>query len=87
VQVDWLFKNNLDAERSRVANTFSSPDIMRGFVNTVSRGTRLNITPGGCRWGMCACAQHGRVCLSGAACEGARTQGACRHRRPAVTQA
>lgn len=39
-------KNNVDAERSRQQAVFSSTDQMRGFIDAVAKGARVQITPG-----------------------------------------
>jgi hypothetical protein len=56
-QMTYLFKNNVDPERSRQMSTFTNPDIMKGFAAQVARATKgLTIDASECRGGGCSCA-------------------------------
>eukprot|EP00775_Hariotina_reticulata_P006367 gene6367-6599_t len=46
LDLSLLFKNNVDAERTRQQNALLSGDIMRGFIAAVAQKTGLQIQPG-----------------------------------------
>lgn len=47
LQLQLLFKNNNDVERSRVQSAFNNRDLMTGFIGDVAKRLRLQIVPGG----------------------------------------